>query len=317
MAGISEKRARHLKMLLNLTTFLVNHPGVEVKTICELFDLSPRRLMAALDELLMCGVPPYAPSDYVTGWIEGDRITLINADFLRRPLCLTVGEAVSLKVMINDFLRQSPGVFEDGAETLAAKIGKFLGHGRICRCASGHAGRKAMVIEQALEESRTVQIEYYSRMADRLYVRIIEPLAIIDIDGAWYVAAFCRFRNADRTFRLDRIKSATLLDERFKRPAAVDIKRFIPAEQMCRSQKAPSITVTFGHASARWAKEQFAGSLTTENPDGSIECDLVVTDPIWLADVLAQYEGDAKAAGLPKFRSIFQKRLKSILNIYA
>ena len=115
MPKVNVKRSRHLKEMLNLVSFLANHPGVGVETVREVFGFDKSRLMRALHEILMFGLPPYGPMDYVTAWVEKGTVTVVNADFLRRPLGLTVAEAVSLKLIIDEFLRQSPGVFEQAA----------------------------------------------------------------------------------------------------------------------------------------------------------------------------------------------------------
>jgi len=135
---VNEKNARHLGMLLNLTTFLANHQDVKAETVCNVFGLSRRRLMRVLNEVLMCGVPPYGPSDYVTAWVEGDQVRTVNCDFLRRPLRLTVKEALSLKVVVAEFIRQSPGVFREAASPPSAGCARRRG-----RSASTASGRLA------------------------------------------------------------------------------------------------------------------------------------------------------------------------------
>ena len=315
MARINEKRARHLRLLVNLAGFLANHPEIRTETVCDVFGLSRRKLLSALDELLMWGVPPYGPSDYITAWVEADRVTVANADFLRRPLSLTVPEAVSLKVMIEDFIRQSPGVFAEAATSLGKKIDSLLGHGG-AGAQPPRESRKAALLRRALEESRTIEIAYYSRMKDALTVRVVEPAAIIDVDGLWYLAGFCRFRNARRIFRMDRIKEARLLDESFQMREDFDVSRYVHAEKWFMPENAPRVEITFGSGTARWARERFGDSVVRKNPDGSLVCELPLTDPTWLADILAEFEGDAVARGVERFRRMFRRRLKAVLDMY-
>ena len=240
---------------------------------------------------------------------------MINADFLRRPLSLTVPEAVSLKVMIEDFIRQSPGVFAEAATSLGKKIDSLLGHGG-AGAQPPRESRKAALLRRALEESRTIEIAYYSRMKDALTVRVVEPAAIIDVDGLWYLAGFCRFRNARRIFRMDRIKEARLLDESFQMREDFDVSRYVHAEKWFMPENAPRVEITFGSGTARWARERFGDSVVRKNPDGSLVCELPLTDPTWLADILAEFEGDAVARGVERFRRMFRRRLKAVLDMY-
>jgi predicted DNA-binding transcriptional regulator YafY len=52
--------------------------------------------------------------------------------------------------------------------------------------------------------------------------RAIDPYGVVNLGQRWYVACYCHLRRAERTFRIDRISSATMLEERFEMPADVD-----------------------------------------------------------------------------------------------
>ena len=43
--------------------------------------------------------------------------------------------------------------------------------------------------------------------------RAVEPVAVLGVPPHWYLWAHCRLREGERVFRLDRIRSAELLDE--------------------------------------------------------------------------------------------------------
>ena len=60
-------------------------------------------------------------------------------------------------------------------------------------------------LEKALANGEKIKVEYRSR--SNLYtLRIIQPLRIFSTRGRLYLEAFCKFRNAKRTFLVDRIK---------------------------------------------------------------------------------------------------------------
>jgi len=52
--------------------------------------------------------------------------------------------------------------------------------------------------------------------------RTIDPYGVVNLGRRWYVACHCHLRDDTRTFRIDRISSAVLLEERFDPPASVD-----------------------------------------------------------------------------------------------
>jgi predicted DNA-binding transcriptional regulator YafY len=79
-------------------------------------------------------------------------------------------------------------------------------------------------LSQAAGDSRCVCLEYQSREAT---TRIIEPYGIAGYEGRWYIVGFCRLRQDIRVFRLDRIQSATILEESFQRPPSFDLQKYI------------------------------------------------------------------------------------------
>ncbi len=310
-----DRRSRHLKRTLNLVSFLANHPGVPVRTVREVFALDKKDFMKVINEILMFGLPPYGPMDYVTAWVEDDKVTVVNAQFLRKPLGLTVAEAVSLKVLIDEFLSQSPGVFQEEAATLSAKIGSILGAAGKPGSVRGVVDEKMKAIEQALDDNVALEIEYYNRSRDALETRVVEPLALADIEGVWYMVAHCRLRAAERSFRVDRIKRAQAL-EGFERPRQFDISKYQREEMFFPSGHEVAVRVKFGSESARWARERFGKAISDQGSDGSVVCEFPVADMAWVSDLVVEFAGDAQIEGPAEAREAFKGRLREIVEMY-
>jgi predicted DNA-binding transcriptional regulator YafY len=68
------------------------------------------------------------------------------------------------------------------------------------------------VIEEAVVTSQVVEIDYEDRHGENTR-RLVEPMALVGSGREWYLVAHCRLREADRTFRFDRIASARLTGE--------------------------------------------------------------------------------------------------------
>lgn len=79
-------------------------------------------------------------------------------------------------------------------------------------------------LNQASADSRCVRLEYQSKETTS---RIVEPYGVAGFSGQWYVVGFCRLRHDIRVFRLDRIRSAALLEETFTRPDSFDLQKYI------------------------------------------------------------------------------------------
>lgn len=79
-------------------------------------------------------------------------------------------------------------------------------------------------LSQASGEGRCIDLEYHSRQTTR---RVVEPYGVSGYQGQWYLVGFCRLRTEIRVFRLDRIVTASVLDETFHRPPGFDLEAYI------------------------------------------------------------------------------------------
>ncbi|HTT63203.1 MAG TPA: YafY family protein [Bryobacteraceae bacterium] len=69
-------------------------------------------------------------------------------------------------------------------------------------------------VRQAIVEHRKLNIEYVDG-ANRASTRTIDPLALNFWGTTWSIAAWCEAREDFRVFRLDRIRSLQMADQRF------------------------------------------------------------------------------------------------------
>ena len=67
--------------------------------------------------------------------------------------------------------------------------------------------------------SRQVEIDYYAFGRDERTPRAVDPSTVFSAAGQWYVSGWCHLVDDERMFRVDRIRTATLLDTGFSPPA--------------------------------------------------------------------------------------------------
>lgn len=307
---------RRLRTLINLAVLAGTHESVSVETVRELFGISKRRLSSVLDAVRMCGKPPYLPDDYLNVILEGDSLVTVQQGLFRQPLQLTPQEALAVKLVVDEFLRRSPGVFDQPARSLSAKLGKLLRTGSAERADVDASRKKASIIERGLQENRAVRISYYSRLRDEVEERVIEPHAIMNFAGRWYVAAHCRMRGSRRYFRFDRITSAEVLDDEFTPPTAKEIEQIGEPTEWISGESAPEVELEFGPESARWAREEFSRFHVGDTDEGGARFRLPVADHTWLADILVNYEADAAVEGASEARRRFVERIDRIRALY-
>jgi predicted DNA-binding transcriptional regulator YafY len=73
-------------------------------------------------------------------------------------------------------------------------------------------------LSRAVCERRRVRITYYTRSRDTIGERTVRPYVLACSLGRWYLVGHCEWRDEVRTFRLDRIRTAALMDDGFVPP---------------------------------------------------------------------------------------------------
>src|SRR5207249_2309906 len=195
-----------IQRILALVPWIVAHPGATKHDIAQRFGVSVEQLEEDLALVLMIGVPPYSPGDYLD--VEEDAngaVTIRLADYFRRPLRLTAAEGLAL-LAAGRALLAVPG--SDPGGPLATALDKLE-----------HAlGVPDLVVELREPEHlatirdtearhERIEIDYWSAGRDDLTTRQIDPAVVFFAMGEWYVGAYCHRARADRMFRVDRIQA--------------------------------------------------------------------------------------------------------------
>jgi len=76
--------------------------------------------------------------------------------------------------------------------------------------------RSLMQIQKAVVKRRCLTLCYDTGGKGVLSERVVEPLGVIYYGRHWHLIAWCRYREAFRDFRLDRMKEWKVLDETFQ-----------------------------------------------------------------------------------------------------
>ncbi len=294
-----ETAAARLSRLLALVPWLEQHPGVSITDAAAHFGVKPEELEQDLWLTICCGLPGHGPDQLIDiqFWDEDGSIHVIDAQTLDRPLRLSPAEAMSLLVGLR-LLAQVPGDHDRAA--LASATAKL-------EAAADVAQGAAIVLEDSLEgtvtaltraisEARPVRVVYAGASRDEVTERIVEPTEIVRHGGRSYLAAWCREAGAQRTFRLDRMRSVEVLDETLPARTATTADRptVAPTEGV-------SVRVRVWPRS-RWILEAFdAGGVVD---DGALrEATLVVADPAWLVRLVMGQAGGMEVLEPPEVRA--------------
>src|SRR5690242_7226326 len=85
-----------IQRILAIVPWIVAHPGAKKADVAARFGITVHQLDEHLELVLMIGVPPYSPGDYIDVDDDGEHVTLRMAESFRRPLQLSPTEGVAV-----------------------------------------------------------------------------------------------------------------------------------------------------------------------------------------------------------------------------
>ena len=200
-----EKAAR----LLDLVPFIYTHQGISVKDLAAEFSIEIEELLADLNALWMCGETRF---DLIELEFDSGFVYIRNADALNVVRSLSVQEVTAILFGL-DLLKES--ISADRADLLSdiENIKKVIGTPlqRLVASEPMISGGVIIAIGEALKNRQRLQITYHSVAEDVTSERVIHPIEKRVENGVELLLAFCESADALRSFRLDRIQKAELL----------------------------------------------------------------------------------------------------------
>ena len=252
---------------------------LDVAALCEQLQLSEPELRQDIDVL---NVVNFGGGSYVLyAEVQGDQIEVDPepyGDNFARPARLLPLEAKALVAAIDFIGEHLP---EGSLATARQKIVDALGQdpaqdGLQITTAKGDDSEVARVVSRAISERRLLEFEHYKEELDEFTTRRVEPYKLMNGHEGWYVHTWDPDKEDTRSFRLDRIRSATVLDEGFEpRPGIEpDIHGWPSTGEVADSRVA---RVWVAPEPARWAREE--RRVVEELEDGAVIVEMPFAGP--------------------------------------
>jgi proteasome accessory factor C len=266
---------------------------LDVADLCERLQVSETELRQDVDVL---NVVNFGGGSYVLyAEVQGDQIEVDPepyGDNFARPARLLPLEAKALVAAIDLIGEHLP---EGSLSSARQKIVDALGQdpaqeGLQITTAKGDDSEIARVVSGAIAEHRLLAIEHYKEELDEFTERRIEPYKLMNGQEGWYVHAWDPDKDDTRSFRLDRIRSATVLDESFEpRPGIEPDIHGWPQTGEVADARLPRVWMAPDRA--RWARED--KRVVAELADGAVIVELPYAGHRYLARELLKEAGDA------------------------
>jgi proteasome accessory factor C len=299
-----------VERILALVPWIVAHPGATKAEIAARFGMSEEQLDDDLALVLMIGVPPYSPGDYLDVEEDDDgRVTIRLAEYFRRPLRLTPAEGLAL-LAAGRALLAVPGSDPTGPlATALEKLERALDLPDLV--VDVGEPEHLSVIRDAVSDHERVAIDYWSAGRDELTLREIDPAVVFFAMGAWYVGAYCHRARGERMFRVDRIRAVRPTGVRFEAGSV----SFEPGEVYNPRRTDPRVRLRLSPAAA-WVPEAFPAESVTELTGGETEVVLAVSEPAWLDRLLLQLGPEAKVVDPPEMARAAADTARRVLERY-
>jgi proteasome accessory factor C len=299
-----------IQRILALVPWIVAHPDSPKSEIAARFGISVEQLDDDLALVLMIGVPPYSPGDFLD--VEEDEdghVSIRLADYFRRPLRLTPAEGLALLAAGRALLAVPGSDAEGPLATALAKLEDALDlPGLVVDVGEP---TELAAVRDAAAAHRRIEIEYWSAGRDEITTRRIDPEVVFFATGEWYVGAYCHRAREERMFRVDRIRSVKRTEETFE-PGATAFETgdvYTPRPEDAR------VTLEL-EPSAAWVAESYPTEALTERPDGSLSVVLAVSEPAWLERLLVRLGPEARVVAPDAFRNLAADAAQRVLRRY-
>jgi len=300
-----------LTRVLALVPWIIAHPGSTKPEIAKRFGVTVDQLERDLWLLMMVGVPPYSPGDYIEVDPEAETVEIRLADYFTRPLRLSPTEGLAL-LAAGRALLAVPG--SDPAGPLATAID------RLADALEGvdlvvDIGEPTFLAEvrAAARAGESIEIDYWSAGRDEMSTRVIDPGPPFFAVGQWYTDAFCHRSGENRMFRLDRIRAVRATDATFT-PVIDDAGG--PPAVFTASDDDTRVTVLLPPG-ADWVTESTPVESVVDLDDGSQRVVLVVGATAWLERLLLQVGPGARITDPADLRDLPARAARRILARYS
>lgn len=218
-----------LALLLGLVPYLIDEVRVSVAEAAAQFDVSPEHMRTLVAYLTGTGEPGpdglYLPQGlFDIDWDDFEQRDVIR--FRRAPLDekprLSSREAAALLAGLQA-VAALPGFGE------RADLGRLMA--KLARGASGEVSPVSVhtrtadalreTVAAAVASGRRLRLDYVTTRGER-EERDVDPIRLESVDDVWYLRAWCLSREAERTFRLDRMASAVAIGAAQPHESSVD-----------------------------------------------------------------------------------------------
>jgi proteasome accessory factor BC len=224
-------------------------------------------------------------------------------DAFRRPPRLTPLEARAIRLALEFVGPMIAAEAHTPLERVRRKLEETFGQFELREtpepAVGGEEEELIRTLSDAIGERRPVEIEYLP-VGEETSTRVVEPYSLERRLPYWYVHTWDRTKDAERSFRLDRMRRASVLDERFDPRTGFDPREL---------RNARTARVWYSPDVARWRLERGGARRLV---DGAAVEDVAVGTADWLVSEILSLRGEAEVLAPEDLRSLVAARAREL-----
>ena len=268
-AAKEESSHERMRRLLLVIPYVIRNQGILLDDLALAVDIPKDILREDLPMLSMIGIPPYQPDDLIDIIVDDDETVRVNIDQrLGRPPTLTPGEGAALAAAWRLFSFANWPELKSASEKLVRALPPQakVAYEELLRWIDLElpAPSAYEVIARALTLHRALHFRYYKydeKSGISSEEREVEPWQLQNVQGTWYLSCFCRTKQEDRIFRLDRMQEVRIGSSNTQSPLST---KHSPEREY------PIAKVRVRGAGIAYTQEKFRGVPQEVEPDGAV-----------------------------------------------
>jgi|GEM_PF-171802 len=318
-----DKHAR-LRRLLLVVPAARRRPGIKVEELAHELGLDPHELLADIDLLGLVGRPPFNPDDLIDISVdEQGRVSVALDQSFSRPPQLTPLEALALAAAAQAVAPADPAVVSALAKltsqlpAAAQQLYSALTQ-RLAGQTPAPRGTLNLLalLRTAAERRQAVVLEYDKEGRGAAEDRAIWPLTVLDHGGRWYVVGLDQTRNAERTFRLDRIRKVRETGQTFPDQGPLDASRFQRETLFFPTGAEEPVVLRFSPAAAPWALSRY-GQKAIKLKSGGVQVSIESAGSGYAVSLALSFVGEAEIVAPLEAREALRAEVERALRRYA
>jgi proteasome accessory factor C len=301
--------AERLRGLLVMLPWLMQRQSVRISDMARQFNMSEADLVEDLELASMCGVPPYTPFDLADLWIDDEYINVGPNKQFEQRLRLSAHEAFTLSVLASA-ADDIPGFAQgDHLQSALIKLQRVLGDNMVD--VETQSPEFLDAVTDAAGSGELLNIVYWTPARNEESQRMVVVRSVFSDKGNWYMSADDSASGERRHFRIDRIRALEPTGQ-FSAVTRepVDIPQWF--------SDAPHTDTVVAHVlpHAAWIVESYPCWSISENPDGSLDIEMVVSSEHWLSRMVLR-AGDGISVTSPSHLvDVAQRAASQVLTRY-